>query len=356
MLPTLHDFLKNNLVQASAPCRIDFGGTLDIRTFHYPLRHLGPCTVNLALDLRTSVTLEPYHAGRVCILSRGFEPAEFVLAEAPFDHPLGLMFATAAYFQAQGVLIRIDSASPPRSALGGSSAAAVALTAALDRAVRGGAKGLSGRQIALLAHTIEETVAGVPCGLQDQLAAVYGGVHAWYWPGSPEEPAFRRKRLAGRERHGEIEEHLLVAYCGIPHESRNINGQWVSRFLQGRFRAEWGEIVALTKKFIDSIQDRNYKDAASAMKSETAIRRRMTPDVLDDLGEKLVDSAARHDCGARFAGAGGGGCIWAMGPKAQMQHMRPVWQEILAERKTGELLQTGIDPLGLSVTVTARGA
>jgi hypothetical protein len=36
-------------VQASAPCRVDMGGTLDIGTFYYPLQHAGPCTFNLAL-------------------------------------------------------------------------------------------------------------------------------------------------------------------------------------------------------------------------------------------------------------------------------------------------------------------
>ena len=51
-----------------------------------------------------------------------------------FEHPMGLMFAIAAYFRAGGIHIQIESASPPRSALGGSSAAAVALVAALAEA------------------------------------------------------------------------------------------------------------------------------------------------------------------------------------------------------------------------------
>ncbi len=347
------EFRKDRSVEASAPCRIDLGGTLDIRTFHYPLRRLHPCTVNMAIDLRTRVTLRPYHEGLVRVVSRGFEPAEYPLNEAPFDHSLGLMFAVATYFQAHGIAIHIDSSSPPKSALGGSSAAAVALIAALNGVVREtGGKGLTGRQIALLAHTIEETVAGVPCGIQDQLAAVYGGINSWCWPGSPDEPAFKKKTLIPRSRHGEIEDRTLIAYCGIPHESRNINGRWIQQFLSGRFRKEWAGIVAQTKKFIDSILDRNYKDAVSAMQQETDIRRSMTPDVFDSVGEKLLDGAVRHGCGARFTGAGGGGCVWALGEKEQIQRLRPVWREILAERETGELLRTGIDCAGLSVNTT----
>jgi len=109
--------LENEPIEASAPCRIDMGGTLDIPIFYYPLRHLAPCTFNVAIGLRTRVSLLPHTRGLVKISSRGFETAEFPLDSVPFNHPMGLMFATAAYFQAEGVHITIESSSPPRSAL-----------------------------------------------------------------------------------------------------------------------------------------------------------------------------------------------------------------------------------------------
>ena len=126
----LRKVLESNPVEASAPCRIDMGGTLDIPTFYYPLRHLSPCTFNIALGLRTRVRLLPYTRNRIKISSRGFKDAQFPADAAPFDHPMGLMFATAAYFNAEGIHIDIESQSPPRSALGGSSSAALALIAA----------------------------------------------------------------------------------------------------------------------------------------------------------------------------------------------------------------------------------
>ena len=122
----LGKILESNPVEASAPCRIDMGGTLDISTFSYPLRYLAPCTFNIALGLRTRIRLKPYARGRIKISSKGFKDAQFPADAAPFDHPLGLMFATAAYFNARGIQIEIHSQSPPRSALGGSSVAAVA--------------------------------------------------------------------------------------------------------------------------------------------------------------------------------------------------------------------------------------
>ena len=108
-------FIENQTARASAPCRIDLGGTLDIPTFSLPLRRLSPSTVNIAINLRTTVRLMPCRKGTVRVLSTGFAPASFPLENAPYDHPLGLIFALAAYFDLSGVEIRIDSASPKRS-------------------------------------------------------------------------------------------------------------------------------------------------------------------------------------------------------------------------------------------------
>jgi len=286
----------------------------------------------------------------VRIASRGFESAEYPHEQLPFIHPMGLMFAVAAYFRAEGVSIEIDSASPPRSALGGSSAAAVALIAAFARLdeIKGGAA-LGRSQIALLAHGIEETVAGVPCGIQDQLAAVYGGINVWHWPANIHAPEFRREPLEDSVGLENLGERMLVAYCGIPHESKNINGRWVKQFLNARCRSEWGDVIRCTKKFIDSLSEGNYIDAAAAMNEENAIRCRMTPDVLDDTGKQLVALAMQNDCGARFTGAGGGGCLWALGRKDRIAALRLVWRKALEGTETAGLLDTRIDRRGIVV-------
>ena len=336
------------MVQTSVPCRIDMGGTLDLSTFYNPLRHLLPCTVNIAVDIRTTVKLRPYSAGMIKVSSKGFESAEFPIDQVPFKHPLGLMFAIAAYFQADGTHVIIESESPPRSALGGSSAASVAVAAAyliasgnlvLTPTIR--------RHIAFLSHRIEESVAGVPCGRQDHLAAAFGGVNAWYW--QPKLAGFDCKKtlLYKKSEVGKFRRNILVAYCGVPHASKDVNGRWVRQFLTGEYRSHWHEIVDLTKKFIDALKGCNYKEAAVAMNRETDLRREMTPDVLDELGVKLVDAARANDCGSRFTGAGGGGCLWALGETGSIQRLRPVWREILSARSEACLLDFGIDTQGL---------
>jgi D-glycero-alpha-D-manno-heptose-7-phosphate kinase len=327
------------------------GGTIDIRTFSYPLQHLGPCTVNIALDLRTTVRLSPHTRGRVKVSSRGFPAVDFPADRAPFHHPLGLMFATAALFHAQGIHIHIESDSPPRSALGGSSVAAVALVRAFMEIRRrdGHAASIEGRRIALTAHAIEESVAGVPCGYQDQLAAVFGGVNAWHWLAHPLEQVFRRETLIPRRGLPDLEPHMLVAYVGVPHESSDINSRWVRQFVSGYYRPEWAEIVACTRRFADRLRRRDYSAAADAMNRELDIRRRLTPNVLDPLGRKLTAAARRQGCSARFAGAGGGGCLWAVGEADAVARLKPVWLQILAERREACLLDTRVAEQGVRI-------
>jgi D-glycero-alpha-D-manno-heptose-7-phosphate kinase len=348
MMRSLQKALQKKTVFASAPCRVDMGGTLDLATFYLPLRHAAPCTFNLAVDLRTVVRLRPYRRGRLKISSRGFETAEFPSKRIPFDHPLGLISAVAAYFDADGIQIAIESSSPVRSALGGSSAAAVALIAAFFCAAE--IRKLTPRlrkEMALLAHAVEESVAAVPCGRQDQLAAAFGGVHAWHWNPTPQGLRIEREALIKRNQGIEFQRHFLLAYCGVPHASKDINGRWVRQFLSGKNRTEWLEIARCTKKFIDALKRCNYKEAAKAMRRETAVRLELTPDVLDEVGRELVAAAGRCGCGARFTGAGGGGCLWALGPGEDIARLKPAWQAVLGGKKTADLLAAEIDFKGV---------
>jgi D-glycero-alpha-D-manno-heptose-7-phosphate kinase len=343
-----HPFF-DEIIHASAPCRVDMGGTLDISTFYFPLRHLKPCTFNAAIRMRTEVSLHPYHDGYVKVSSKGFESAEFMIDTVPFDHPLGLMFAVAAYFRADGVHICIESSSPPQSALGGSSSAAVALVAACYAAFRNADMPpmISRDQVVFLAHSLEQSVAGVPCGVQDQLAAAYGGVNAWYWTSDIDGKIYQKKTVLDNPEKSEFRKHILIAYCGVPHESRNINSRWVKQFISGMHRSHWKEIVLCTQSFVDALMKENYKEASWWMNRETDIRCHMTPDVLDDMGKKLVKEAAETGCGARFTGAGGGGCLWALGDIANISLLKEKWEKILAERQTACLIDEEIDEDGL---------
>ncbi|MCF8068322.1 MAG: galactokinase [Desulfobacterales bacterium] len=346
----IRKIIEKNNFEASAPCRIDMGGTLDISTFYLPLRHLSPYTINMAVNLRTQVKVKPYDAEKIKISSRGFRSAVFHHEKVPFNHPLGFMFAIAAYFGVKGIHIDIDSASPPKSALGGSSVAAVALIALLSGVFeKTGEKPLTKPEIAQLAWRLECAVTGSNCGIQDQLAAVYGGINSWYWNGD-KNTVYSRKAIAVKKDYKRLEPHFLLAYCGVPHESLSVNGTWIRQFLDGKYRKAWAEIIECTKRYAGAITSGDYKLAVEAVNREVTIRRRMTPDVLDSIGKKLVDAAKRKKCGARFTGAGAGGCLWAIGEKEDIIGLKESWERILTKRKDARLLDVKFDGNGAMVS------
>jgi D-glycero-alpha-D-manno-heptose-7-phosphate kinase len=344
----LHNILLHHPVEASAPCRIDMGGTLDLSTFYLALRHAQPCTFNLALDLRTRVRLTPHTQGKIKVSSTGFDPVEVDSRRIPFGPPLGLMLAVAASFNADGIHMEIESASPPRSALGGSSVAAVALIWAFSKALRHQGVPMPDRKaVALRAQAVEQSIAGVPCGLQDQLAAAFGGVNGWYWSVDFTGQAFSRRRLLDASAYRDFQRCLLVAYCGVPHVSKDVNSTWVDQFICGSSRQQWDRIVACSRQFIEAGGTGDHGLAVRMMNEETDIRRELTPDVLDDMGDALVAAARTHDCGARFTGAGGGGCIWALGGREKIDALRPEWQRLLDKRQGAALLNAGIAASGV---------
>jgi len=209
------------------------------------------------------------------------------------------------------------------------------------------ARPLSRTRIALSAHAIESSLAGVPCGMQDQLAAAYGGSHAWYWrPAGSATPFAKRTVLKGKHLKG-LESNLLVAYCGLTHESSRINRMWVEQFVAGLRRDVWCEIVRCTRKFVDALSGGDLEGAVGCMNREMALRRDLTPEVLDPTGERLVTTALQNRCGARIAGAGGGGCLWALGQAEDIHRLRTAWQAVLASQPDARLLATRIDTRGL---------
>lgn len=337
--------LEKKEIRVSVPCRVDLGGTLDISTFYLPLNHVFPSTFNIALDMRTFITLLPYRSGHVKISSKGFESAEFEKGKARFDHPMGLMFACANYYNAHGVHIKIESTSPPRSALGGSSTAAVGIIAAFLKAM---GKTIDPAHTALLAHYIESSVAGVPCGMQDQLAAAYGGVNQWVWRMGLRALEFEKKDIfdAGNDLQ-DFNSNILMVYCGIPHESKNINQRWVDSFIRGETRHIFEKVSILTGQFCEALREKNFQHCARIMNEETGLRMEMTPDVLDDTGKKLHEKAVQNDCGARFTGAGGGGCLWAVGTAENIKKLKPVWKETLKSVKDAKILDAKIDSKGI---------
>jgi len=341
--------LNQHPVEASAPCRIDSGGTWDIKAMALPLERIAPITVNMALTLRTHVTLSSFDEGWVRISSQGYPNGKTCRRDhLSFDPPFGLFFAAISFFGFHGVQVEISSQSPVRSALGGSSTALVALLKGLSEiSVLLGAKPLSRREILHLAYHLEDGIAGGNCGLQDQGAAVYGGVNQWEWcfgnPGTP----YKRTSLLDRNGQKEFSDRLLVAYSGKRHVSSQVNRKWIADFRADRTRAGWIQVNREVHSFADAVRSRQWGHATRLLREEMALRRELTPQALIPITEDLVAQAEAEGCGARFAGAGSGGSLWALGPVRNIQRLRVLWERTLSPVRGARILDCRVDPVGV---------
>ncbi len=349
MTQTLSSLLKVQPIEVSAPCRIDSGGTWDIKALSLPLEGIVPTTVNIALNLRTTVGLYPYKNNWIKISSEGFKHEEtFHKNRIPFNSPFGLFFAAISYFGFHGVDVRIGSQSPVKSALGGSSTALVALITALARAsVVLGNKKLSKKEILHLGYHLEDGISGGNCGLQDQAAAVFGGVNQWKWQYGNRLIPYDRVQLLDRKGQKELSRHLLVAYSGKSHVSIRTNQNWVKDFLSGKTREGWCKANEVVLSLALAIQKQNWKQAAAFLKEEMALRKKLTPEALIPVTEKLVKQAEGAGCGARFAGAGAGGSLWALGDEKDIVMLRKQWEKTMESIRGATILNCEVDPVGV---------
>jgi D-glycero-alpha-D-manno-heptose-7-phosphate kinase len=352
MPKSLESLLKSleKPITASAPCRIDSGGTWDIKALALPLEGVDPITVNLAISLRTYVTLLPYKSGWVRISSDNFDTQEaYPFDKAPFNSQFGLFFAIASFFRFHGLEIEIRSTSPVNAGLGGSSTAAVATVKAFSVVKRLlNENGIKKKDILYLAYHLEDALNG-GCGLQDQGAAVFGGVNKWSWNYSKRERLFTRESILDQNGQREISKRILVAYSGRRHLSARINRLWIEKFLRGETRSGWIEVNKIVNRFALHIKEKRWDKGAQELIEEVAIRKKLTPEAFTPIITRLIEESEKAGCGARFAGAGGGGTVWALGEINTIQRLREIWAHILKGTKKGGILECTVDPIGVRV-------
>ncbi len=343
----IRKILEKRKIKASAPCRIDSGGTWDIKAMAISFEKIKPTTVNIALDLRTYVEILPFEEGKIKISSEGFETEVFSYSNIRFDSPYGIFLSAIRHFGFHGIEVRISSEFPPQSALGGSSTALVALIKALSKIKKLlDGKSLSKRQILHLSYHIEDAISGGNCGAQDQGAGIYGGVNQWIWTYS--RPYFcKRIKLLDKTDLDELSERILVAYSGIRHQSSSINRSWIEDFLSGKTQKGWIKVNEVVHRFADSLKRKDWSEAIRWLNEEVAIRKEITPSAFIPVTEKLIDDAVRLRCGARFSGAGAGGSVWAIGEPENIRKLKETWKDTLSSVKDARIFECRVDGKGL---------
>jgi galactokinase len=240
----------------------------------------------------------------------------------------------------------VDTTVPVGSGLSSSSAFAVALTLALGGTDRDRV------DAARIASTAETLASGVPGGLMDQLASLFGRAgHALLIDcrSTTITPIALPRSVA-----------VLVVHCGVPRTL--VGSEYASRRAECEAAASSLGLAALRDATLEQVRDsprarhvvaENARVLATAdalprgdlsvlgpllLESHASLRDDFgvsTPE-LDTLVDVLVQSGA---AGARLTGAGFGGCVVAL---AQRNHA----DDVLAKTSLRYREATGIEPLG----------
>jgi D-glycero-alpha-D-manno-heptose-7-phosphate kinase len=293
-------------LDCSAPTRIDLaGGTFDIWPLY--LLHDRAQTINAALSLRASCTLESRDDGRTVLISgdTGERVEADSTASLDFDR-LPLLVRLARAFDASGLTITTRSDSPLGAGIAGSSAMNIALTKALS--VWTG-RHQSDDEILLTAMNVEAQVIRVPTGAQDYRPALYGGVSA------VELDATGVRRVKLDIPAAELTARLVVAYTGASRNSGINNWDVMKRRIDGdpAVIAAFDGIRDAAEGMRAALSSGDWNAASHHLNAEWQCRTRLAPGVTTPAIDALLAAARTAGAtGGKVCGAGGGGCLFCL--------------------------------------------
>ncbi len=299
----------NRAVVAAAPTRIDFaGGTLDIPPLY--LFHQPALTINVAINLCATVTVQERTGRGIRLIARDQNTQAFWASSSEIEWRQNRFLELVArhlrsFAPLSGVEVTTDCQAPAGAGTGGSSALAIAATAALARLKE---HQLARPELIEYARSIETQTIRVPTGYQDYFAAVYGGASALEFglTGIVRQPAARPGFLR------ELEKHLLLVYTGKPRFSGANNWQLFRAHMNGDrkvlrfFERLKLSAIAMREAFLRQ----DLRRVAEVLNEDWAIRKAMLPNMSTPLIDTLIRKSRYAGAfAARVCGAGGGGCV-----------------------------------------------
>ena len=348
--------------QARAPTRIDLaGGTLDIWPLY--LFHPGALTVNCAITRYATCVVEaaPRDSQRISLVSLDTRRRESfaslaALVRAP-RYRLPLLAHLARFFLERsevrtGLRVTTTSEAPAGAGIGGSSAMAVAICAALDRfiAYRGGGGSespLRREDWIHISRDIEAIVIRVPTGTQDHYPPAFGGVSAIHLEPGGE----RREELACDV--PELERRLVLCYTGKPRQSGINNWEVFVRHIDGDRRVirNLAQIADVARQVRGALLRNDWTELGRLVRAEWELRRRNAATISTPTIDRIITAARKHGAlGAKVCGAGGGGCVALLiEPEAR------VAVEAAVTSSGGTLLPLRIDREGVRAGIELSG-
>src|SRR5271163_5094400 len=296
-------------IASKAPTRVDLaGGTLDIWPLY--LFHPGAVTVNAAITRYASCVIDQHPQGddRIKLVSRDTQLEESFDSLAALvkgkRYRLPLLAEIVKFFNPDGgFTLTTNSEAPAGAGIGGSSAMAVAICAALDRFT--GAGKSKGDWIHI-SRDAEAIVIRVPTGTQDHYPPAFGGAAAIELPPGGEHRTELRVDLS------ELEKRLVVCYTGKPRQHGINNWEVFKAHIDGKGGVRHGleRISQVAQQLRGALEGADWKSAGALMREEWSFRKRNLPTISTRMIDRAIAGARRNGALAgKVCGAGGGGCV-----------------------------------------------
>lgn len=300
-------------VTARAPARLDFGGGwTDVPPY---CDEAGGTVCNVAITRCATVRLTAVGAPCPPFDAPGRREADDRLARAALARA-GLADARA----------EVASDFPVSAGLGGSSAAGVALAAAIaawtDATPDGGSPlgdvpgGAARDALAEWSRAVEVEDAGIAGGRQDHYAAAHGGALRLDFGAAADGAPCRATRIPLRDAtRAALERRCVVVYTG---ESR-ISAATITGVLDAyrarerRVTAALARMAALARAMTDALAAGDVDALGALVGEHWTHQRALHPQIPTARIDAIVDAAARAGAlGAKALGASGGGCVLAI--------------------------------------------
>src|SRR5262245_12715188 len=334
-------------IESKAPTRVDLAGaTLDIWPLY--LFHPGAVTINAAITRYASCVIETHAPSdeSIRLVSRDTKREEnfasfSAMVKAKRYH-LPLLAEIAKFFEPQGgFTLATDSEAPAGAGIGGSSAMAVAICAALDRFTAAGKSKVDWIHIS---RDAEGIVIKVPTGTHDHYPHSLGGAAAIELPPGGE------RRVELRLDIRELEKRLVLCYTGKPRQSGINNWEVFKAHIDGKkkVRANLERIAEVAQAMRVSLEQTDWKETGRLMREEWNFRKRNLPTISTKTIDRIIESARKKGAlSGKVCGAGGGGCVvMPIEPEA-----RASVEKAVADAG-GQLLPMKIDRSGVQVSVS----
>src|SRR6202158_1576844 len=297
------------IIEYKATTRVDFaGGTLDIWPLY--LFHPGAVTVNAAISLYASCVIEthPSSDNRIKLVSRDIKLEESFASFAALvkakRYRLPLLAEIAKFFHPQGgFTLTTDSEAPAGAGIGGSSAMAVAICAALDRFTSAGKSKVDWIHIS---RDAEGIVIRVPTCTKDNHPRAFGGAAAIELPPGGE------RRVELRLDVSELEQRLVLCYTGKPRQSGINNWEVFKAHINGKrsVQANLERIAEVAQAMRESLEKSDWKETGRLMREEWLFRKKSLPTISTKTIDRIIDGARKKGAlSGKVCGAGGGGCV-----------------------------------------------